>query len=192
MSRVRIPPEFEPLMVDITTISQHPRNYRGGDVDKITASIEVNGFLAPILVQRSTGHIVYGNHRYVAMLALGETHIPAHVVDLTDEQAHRYLVADNLTSDSAVNDLGMLTELLEEMKDTEMGLAGSGVDEDEYQRMLEELAQPPEIDGEGFATDSMGIFQVVIDFTDRDDMHALATELQGRDDLTGTVREVSL
>jgi len=65
--------------VGIHTIRPHPRNPRKGDVDLIEESINENGFFDPIGVQKSTGFIIDGNHRWKAAKKLGMEIDPKYV-----------------------------------------------------------------------------------------------------------------
>lgn len=122
---VRFHEQVTHLLVDIDEVKRHPDNPREGDVDAIVESIEVNGFIAPVIVQKSTGYIVAGNHRYEALLALGETRIPVIQVDVDDQMAKRYLIADNRTSDLGRYDEQALVAALLDLQASEIGLAGT-------------------------------------------------------------------
>lgn len=124
---VRIPEPLRPLLRDITTIAQHPRNPNNGDVDAIVESILTVGYTAPVIVQASTGYIVAGNHRYAAMLELGEDTIPVIEVNWDDETTLRHLVGDNHIAEMARRDEAQLLDILQELSDTDAGLAGTAM-----------------------------------------------------------------
>lgn len=117
--------DLEPLLVDIDSITQHPDNPNNGDVDAISESIEVNGYIAPIIAQRSTGHILAGNHRWEALKQLGATEAPVIMVDLDDASALRYLIGDNRLAALAKLDHSRLLPLLRQMEE-KGDLLGSG------------------------------------------------------------------
>lgn len=123
--------EIEKLLIPLDSVRQHPRNANNGDVEAIAESIMANGFYNPIIVQRSTGYIIAGNHRYAAMLSLGQDKIPAIVLDVNDKTALRVMVADNRTAELAVRDEHGLQEILEELTETEQGLVGTAYTEDD-------------------------------------------------------------
>ena len=122
---VQFHPALQPLMVDMNEVSAHPDNPRNGDVDAIVESISVNGYVAPIIAQKSTGHIIAGNHRYYALMQLGSEQIPVIWLDVDDLAAKRYLLADNRTSDMGQYDNGVLAALLQELQ-SEDSLLGTG------------------------------------------------------------------
>lgn len=127
--------------VSVDEISQHPDNANNGDVEAIVESIEVNGFFQPILVQRSTGYIIAGNHRYVAALDLGAPVLPVIYLDVTDAEAKRLMIVDNRTARLGRDDEAQLKDLLAELYASDIGLAGTGYD---YQ-LLEQLRTEDEI-----------------------------------------------
>lgn len=128
-------PKLADLLIPIDKVSQHPDNPRNGDVDAIAESIEINGFIAPVIVQESTGYILAGNHRYQALLQLGSQVIPVVYVDVDETAAKRYLLADNRTSDLGQYDNAVLVEILTGL-DEQDSLLGTG-----YSKMdLEQLS----------------------------------------------------
>lgn len=140
---VRIPEALVPLLRDITTVSQHPRNPNNGDVDAIVESIQMVGYTAPIIVQASTGYIVAGNHRYAAMLALGQDAIPVVEVDWDDERTLRHLLGDNRTAELGRRDEAALLELLKELTDSDYGLAGTAYEPDDIARLAASIEPNP-------------------------------------------------
>lgn len=140
---VRFHEQVTHLLVDIDEVKRHPDNPREGDVDAIIESIEVNGFISPVIAQKSTGYIIAGNHRYDALQALGSAVIPVIQIDVDDEMAKRYLLADNRTSDLGRYNEQNLMDLLLSMQDSELGLIGTGYTEDALNALLieEDVAQ---------------------------------------------------
>lgn len=128
--------------IPIESVQPHPQNPNQGDVGAIFESIEENGFFGRILVQASTGYIIFGNHRWRAMHAAGATEIPAEIVDVDDERALKILLADNRTRDLASYDEGLLAEILQELAgSSERGLKGTGYDDDALADLLHDLEQ---------------------------------------------------
>lgn len=108
-------------------IQPHPENPRKGDNESIAESVEHNKFYGACLVQRSTGYIVAGSHRYRAAVDKGMTEIPTIYLDINDEEARRIMLADNRTADLAINDAETVTALLTDLADNDVnGLLGTG------------------------------------------------------------------
>jgi ParB-like chromosome segregation protein Spo0J len=116
---------LEPLMADIDSITQHERNYNGGDVEAITESIMVSGMYRPVFVQKSTRKIIAGNHTWEACKTLGATEIPVVELDVDDTTAIRLMVADNRIAAMAQPDHYQLIQLLSEL-DMNDSLIGTG------------------------------------------------------------------
>lgn len=98
--------------------------------------MQANGVYRPVIVQKTTGYILAGNHTYRAMRELGETRIPVIYVDVDDDTATRILLADNKTAELAKYDDKALAELLENIPD----LDGTGFDERDLQDLQDLLA----------------------------------------------------
>lgn len=122
---VRFHGDLEPLMRPIDDVSPHPANYNNGDIEAVTESMETSGMYRPVYVQRSSGHIIAGNHTWMACKMLGSEVIPVVMLDVDDVQAKRILVADNKTASMAMPDNGLLMSLLDEINDAE-DLTGTG------------------------------------------------------------------
>jgi len=134
-----IAPQLTTLAVPIGSVRPHPSNPNAGDVGAISVSLEQFAQYAPIVVQRSTGHIVKGNHTYLAARALGWTEIAANVMDLDDTQALAVLVGDNRHSELGTRDQDALAVLLTELAEAD-ALLGTGYDGDDVDALLAELA----------------------------------------------------
>ncbi|UVK62317.1 ParB-like nuclease domain protein [Arthrobacter phage NathanVaag] len=132
-------------------ISLYPGNARRGDIDRIAKSIRINGFYQPIVVQRSTGYIIVGNHRYrAATEECGMLELPVSYVDITDAAALKIALADNKTGDEADYDSDALILLFEALGDD---IEGSGWEQSEIDAITEALdeatPEPEEEEGPG-------------------------------------------
>ena len=117
----------------------HPRNARKGNVGSISESIEHNGFFGACVAQVSTGHILVGNHRFLAAREQGMETVPVLWVDVDNARAVKILLADNRTNDLADYDNKALTEVLSDISNTD-GLEGTGYDEADLDALIAELA----------------------------------------------------
>jgi DNA modification methylase len=129
--------------VATTDLLPHPNNPRNGDVPSIVKSIETNGWFGTIVAQRSTGHVLAGNHRLLAAKEIGIEQVPVYWADVDDDTARRILLTDNRTSDLATYDDMALAEILSGVADTDIGLIGTGYDVDDLADILAQLDIPP-------------------------------------------------
>ena len=122
-------------------LTPHPANPRQGDVGAIHQSIEANGFYGAVIVQKSTGYVLAGNHRMQAAAHAGAKSLPVIEVDVDDATATRILLADNRTNDVATYDQDALAGLLKSLAE-DGGLAGSGYDGDDVDALLQAMTHP--------------------------------------------------
>jgi len=171
--------EILDLAVPIKKVKPHPRNVRQGDIGAITVSLSEHGQYRPIVVQRTTGHILAGNHTFHAAKSLGWKEIAVTYVDCDDEAALRILLVDNRSSSLASYDEHALGDLLQELATTDRGLIGTGYDPDDLDdllRLLESLSAKP-IDPfkewEGISDyrseDKTSVFHTTVHFVSDDD-----------------------
>lgn len=130
-------------LVPVGQLSEHPKNPRQGDLGQIHESIEENGFFGAILAQRSTGHVLVGNHRYRTVVQQGETQIPCIWLNVDDDRALRILLVENRTNDLASYDDAALADILKDIATTTGTLEGTGFDGDALDAILADLDQPP-------------------------------------------------
>lgn len=128
--------------VPTDALRHHPRNPNQGDVGAIYESIQANGFYGALVVQRSTGYVLAGNHRLKAAREAGLDSLPVAYVDVDDERALRILLADNRTGELARRDPESLTLLLAELAQGGGGLDGTGYDLDDLDDLLSDLGEP--------------------------------------------------
>jgi len=119
LSSIMTKGELDTQTVEIGSVRPHPKNVRQGDIGAISESLRAHGQYRAIVVQRSTGQILAGNHTWKAAKALGWSHISAHFIDCDDEQAMRILLADNRANDLATYDDAALAELLTALSHTD-------------------------------------------------------------------------
>lgn len=123
-------------MRDLSTVTLHPRNPNKGDIDEIEKSIKTNGFWGTIVVQKSTGHVLIGNHRVAVARESGMPQLPAMIVDVDDVMALRILAGDNRLTRLGVDDDEILAEILVELAMAPQGLEGTGYDEADLDAIL--------------------------------------------------------
>jgi DNA modification methylase len=139
----------ELVHVPVDRLLPHPDNKRQGDIGAVYQSIEANGFFGALIVQRSTGHILAGNHRYLAAREAGARELPVLYVDVDDDQARRILLVDNRTNDLAAYDEEGLADLLKSILEETGTLVGTGFDGDDLDQLLDDLGREPTAKGDG-------------------------------------------
>lgn len=126
------------VMVNVSDLAEHPRNPNRGDMERIGESIEADGFYGTIVAQKSTGHILVGNHRYRAAVELGLKTVPVTWVDIDDDQALRILVKDNRITEFGKRHTEALAELLKEIQ-AASSLAGTGYSEQDVEALFQQV-----------------------------------------------------
>lgn len=109
------PVGLESLLVPVGDLSEHPKNPRRGDVAKIAESLKTFGQVRPIVATKG-GVVVAGNHTLKAAISIGWDKIAAVKVDLAEEEALAYLVADNRVADAGGYDNDVLGDVLAELQ----------------------------------------------------------------------------
>lgn len=113
-------------LVPVEDLHHYPGNPRTGDVDAIADSLRTNGVYRPLYVQRSTAHVLAGNHTLDAIVALGGTHAPVVWLDVDDDQARRIVLVDNRAAELGGYDETLLLEALRAAQAADELLAGTG------------------------------------------------------------------
>lgn len=134
---------LEVEMVPLAELLQHPENTNNGDIEALAESVRINGFYSPVIVQRSTGFILAGNHRYVvAMMMDPKQSLPVIYLDVSDDRAKRIMLADNAITRRGHDDEAHLLDLLQELHQTELGLKGTGFEDYHLLELAEEALEP--------------------------------------------------
>ena len=124
----------EYAFADVDQIREHPENPHVGDVRTIRESISVNGFYGALIVQKSSGFILAGNHRFRTAVAAGARKLPTLFLDVDDDTARRILAVDNRAAPLGAEDEKLLLNLLGVIPD----LAGTGYDLEDLQKLSAE------------------------------------------------------
>lgn len=131
---------MEAIKIAVDTLKEFKGNPRKGNIKELKLSLEANGQYKPIVVRKSNNEILAGNHLWKAAQELGWTEIDAVVIDVTDEQAKKIVVADNRLADMGSYDEQALLDLLGEIDLTGTGYIAADVDD--LLALIEEQAQP--------------------------------------------------
>lgn len=130
----------------LSELQPHPQNPRQGDVGAIHTSIEANGFYGALVVQKSSGFVLAGNHTLLAARDSGAVKVPILELDVDDETALKILLVDNRSSDLATYDDPMLLGILAALNE-HASLVGTGYEESDLEalnRVVNDPFVPPE------------------------------------------------
>lgn len=111
--------------MDISKIKPYTKNAKehpAKQIKQIAASIKEFGFNQPVVVDKA-GVIIVGHGRYEAAKMLGMMDIPAIQVNLTEQQAKAYRLADNKLNESAW-DMDLVIEELKSLSTEMLDLTG--------------------------------------------------------------------
>jgi hypothetical protein len=145
-----IPTELAPLKVPVTELVAHPRNPRVGNVELIAESLQRYGQTKPIVVQAGTNYVVAGNHTLKAATSLAWAEIAAVRLPFDDDEALRYLLMDNRSSDAGTYDDAGLLVILGELRDAGE-LDGTGYTMDDVEDITSALDMVETTDFAAFA-----------------------------------------
>ena len=125
--------------VPVNRLRCHPDNPRTADLEAIKASLQANKQFEPLIVQKSTGHVLAGNHRLIAARELGWTTIDVNYIDVDDEQGRRIMLASNRTAQLGGFDDAALAAILQDISDMD----GTGYTPDDLDDLLASLEAMP-------------------------------------------------
>lgn len=123
---------------DISSLKPYGKNPRkhGDDIEGIVKSIEHFGWTNPILVQEGTQRIIAGHGRLEAAQKAGLSRVPVIFLDMNDDDASAYTIADNKLTEMSKWDDAALSSILEELKDCNFDLSLTGFSKDELSEIL--------------------------------------------------------
>lgn len=121
---------------NLVTLKRNPQYLTPSQMDRLKASMMLDGFCAPILVrpvEDGRFEIVSGNHRFMAAVELGMREVPCVVSELDQESAKR--LAINLNTIHGTPNAEILAPFLCEMEEATLG--GVFISEDMKQTLLD-------------------------------------------------------
>jgi hypothetical protein len=131
------------MLANVEDLQLHPKNANKGDMGAIGESIEENDFYGAIIVQKSTGYILAGNHRFRSAREKNMRQVPVIVVDVDEERALKILMADNGTAKKSTTDDRAMLALAEDVKRISAnGLKGTAFAETDYAKLVQKYSPP--------------------------------------------------
>lgn len=108
------PKQLEVKYLPIKSLRAWKDNPRQNEaaVAGLVKSIEAFGYTNPVLVRKANKEIIAGHARVKALQQIGETHVPVILLDMTEQQAHTYALADNKLTENTPWDLPKLSEVI--------------------------------------------------------------------------------
>jgi ParB-like chromosome segregation protein Spo0J len=128
----------------IAELKPHPDNPRKGDMRVLRESLEQNDFYGAPLVQKSTGFILAGKHRWMAAKEKGLKRLPVIVLDVDDARARRIMLVDNRSNDIAGYDDEKLKALLQATSEQAKSLLGTGFGQLDLAKLVRQFE--PQVD----------------------------------------------
>ena len=128
----------------------YPGNAKRGDVPSIMESLEENEQAAPVIVQKSTGFIIAGNHTVMAAKEAGWEEIDVCVIDVDDRRALKLNLALNRTSDKGSYDAIARASLLSMLEGDYEGTGYDPADVEKFTKIMEDLPEPGDADTDDF------------------------------------------
>lgn len=132
----------------IEKIQPYPKNAKKHpkkQIEQVAASIKEFGFNQPVVVDKN-GVLIVGHGRFEAAKLLGFKEVPALIVDLSEEQAKAYRLADNKLNESDW-DMDFVIEELKGLEEFMIDLTGFSKDlilePDEKDDQVPELPEEP-------------------------------------------------
>jgi len=141
----RVP--LDQLHLDPANARHHPEQ----NLDSILASLRRFGQAEPLVVQKSSGRVIGGNGRLVAMKKLGWTECDVVEMDVGDLEATALGIALNRTAELAEWNTETLARLLDELR-AEDALDGVGFETCDIDALLDDLVgdgEPKDVDDPG-------------------------------------------
>jgi ParB-like chromosome segregation protein Spo0J len=133
-------------LADITTLVPNPRNpnqHPQKQIELLAKIIKNQGWRAPITVSTRSGFIVRGHGRLLAAQLLGAEQVPVDRQDYaTEAEEWADLIADNRIAELSSADPTLLTELLEELGDSDLDMELTGFDEADLDQLKKRFSLP--------------------------------------------------
>lgn len=122
---------------ELVPASYNPRKIKEEEIQKLVRSIEINGFIEPVVVNRDMT-IIGGHQRVKAASRAGYTEVPVIFVDLDKDDEKALNIALNRIGGSF--DEEMLTKLIQSI--TADKLQNTGLDANEIENALQKALNP--------------------------------------------------
>ena len=103
-------------VADLKPHPKNPRKHGEAEMKALADSIDRFGFTCPIVIQKSTGLVLAGHARLEALRKRGDAEAPVIELDVNDQDATAYMIADNQLTILGAWDFPALEGLVEDLK----------------------------------------------------------------------------
>jgi len=132
--------------VPVSKLKLNPKNPRKNDdnVQAVVKSMAAFGWTNPILARRANGMVIAGHTRLKAAMAEGLKQVPVVYLDLDENDADVYMVADNKMVENSPWDFPKLADLLVEFDQLDVDLLLTGFSKAEIELIGPATFEPSE------------------------------------------------
>lgn len=128
-------------LVDLSSLIEHPQNFRDHDVGSVIQSIERWGVWRALVVQRSTNYVLVGNGELKALRAMGRTEGPVFFLDVNDSEALGVMLADNWIPSRGRNMPEELLAVMRDLREERDLFESAGLDDDDFEDLERDIAE---------------------------------------------------
>ena len=144
--------ELTVIKKQLNEINPHPKNPRQHDdrqIDKLRHSIKTHGFAkGSIVIQKSTGNILAGHGMVEALKKEGYTEVDVVEVDLPDDKALAFLIADNHIAEQSTWDDISLQNAINELSEMDIPALDFGFDDIDLSELADRILEGSDGSGE--------------------------------------------
>ena len=142
--------------VPVDKLKLNPKNPRKNDenVSAVVKSMAAFGWTNPILARRANNMVIAGHTRLKAAIEKGIKKVPVVYLDLDENDADVYMVADNKMVENADWDFPKLADLLVDFDQLNVDLELTGFSMDEIEDIAPATFGPPERDDDDVIPES--------------------------------------
>ena len=131
------------VSIPIERLVPHPQNPNTHDdrqIKKLRHLIKTHGYSkGSVVYQLSTHHILAGHGLVTALKAEGYTHVDAVELDIDDDKAKAFMIADNKIADDSVIDNTLLNNLISELSAMDVPSLDFGFDSDDLSELADRI-----------------------------------------------------
>ena len=137
--------QLQTVSKPIDRLIPHPKNantHPDSQIEKLRHLIKVHGYAkGSVVYQKSTGYLLAGHGIIEALKAEGYTHVDAVELDVDDDKALAFLVADNkIASDSIIDDIS-LQKAINELSEMDVPALDFGFDDVDLSELADRILE---------------------------------------------------